>query len=460
MRFITIYDLRILPLALGDMISWVANKKLDAIEKGIDKYDLAIVMPQNFKGNLLNEIRSYKYWLNHLNELKLIFESDILFDKVYIVNSIKEIKSIYVNKEIELNLLNNIITDQRNENKIREYIEGFQRYDRFNKVFNDYKIKIVLESKISYLNEAIELLNNTNLSDEVIICQPRFRAIDSGLPHSDPKRDSNFVAWYDFLNMSKMLNCNINYLMVGRSESLPVELKQFGNCFFSRDIGMNLAHEIALIRNSKFFIGASSGFAVVANFSKTCYQIYNVKKGGYDNFGINPDKSELVFSSKNQMIFSSDISINNLENIKDLFGNKKICHEFLNNKDYKMSNAGISKPSLSYMLTLLSSDLEIIAKNFLNKKDLEIIDAFEEKLNKIWPNSNIFIQIKNKKMMKLLNIIVSNLILLRFNTIRLYVKFKDYYEIALKYSHYGLFSQKLIKFIKKMGVNYDFKSIN
>lgn len=455
MRFITIYDLRILPLALGDMISWVANKKLDSIEQGIDKYDLAIVMPQNFKGNLLNEIRSYKYWLNHLNELKMIFESDILFDQVYIVNSIKEIKSIYVNKEIELNLLNNIITDQRNENKIREYIEEFQRYDRFNKVFNDYKIKIVLESKISYLNEAIELLNNTNLSDEVIICQPRFRAIDSGLPHSDPKRDSNFMVWYDFLNLSKILNCNINYLMVGRSESLPVELKQFGNCFFSRDIGMNLAHEIALIRNSNYFIGASSGFAVVANFSNTCYQIYNVKKGGYDNFGINPDKSELIFSSKNQKISSSDISINSLENIKDLFGNKKILYKFLN-KDYKMSNVGVSKPSLSYILTLLSSDLEIIAMKFVNNKDLEIIDDFEEKLNKIWPNSNIFIQTKNKKMMKLLNITVCNLILLRINTIRLYVKYKDYYEIALKYVHYGLFSQKLIKFIKKR-VSYDIK---
>jgi len=447
MKYLAVYDLRLLPLAVGDMVSWVANKKLDAYENQINNYDLAIVMPYNFKGNLLNEIRSNSYWLNHLKELMLIFESDTLFNDVYIVTKIDEIKSHYVNRELELNLLEGQLANQRNEFEIREYIESFQKYDRFNKKFQDDNIKIILESKKEFVNEAISLKNKADLPVNTIICQPRFRAIDSGLPLSDPKRDSNFLAWYDFLNTSLELNSNIKYLMIGRTESLPIELKQIGNCLFSRDIGMNLAHEIALIRNSTFFLGASSGFAVVANFSKTGYQIFNTKKGGYDNFGINCNKTELVFSNINQNIFSSEISINTLKFIQEKFifdtNKSSTCLEL------KRRNFILKNNSINNMLTLLSSDLEILANNYINSKNLELLYLFDNKLKSIWPNVNIFIlNVNSNKLITILNITICKLILLRIFVIRCSIKIKDYYEISLKYLYCGLFFRKLISFIK------------
>lgn len=430
MKLIAIYDFRILPLAVGDILSWLAHQKLNAVKHNLQKFDLKIIIPENFKGNLLNPIRDEKYWRPHIEEMIRIFYAEEYIEIIQIYKCHNDIninieKNNYINLVAEVEKISNLLTNNvGNIEAWMEYIRFFQKFNDFNNEYLINKIKIKLISKndvVKYAYDEISKKVNTK-KDNLIICQPRFRMIDDGLPSSDYKRDSNFIAWYEFFKKISELSNKYIFILVGRIESLPVEFKRFNNIIFSRDLKLNIEHEIALIRNANLFIGASSGFAVVANFSNVNYLILSTKTAGYVNYGISEFDNKLVFSEKMQFIYNFEIDQINIDKfIKIEYSSNKKTYE-----DYKI----IENKSLYYIFKLNLNLFQSIIndKNInINKKNIKINI---NKISYIWSYSNTL-----KFLSVIPNFLLHIILKLTIKIYECYIQINEYYEILIKYNN-------------------------
>jgi hypothetical protein len=430
MKYIAIYDLRILPLALGDMVSWVAYHRLTTLIQGIEKFDVAIIFPDNFCGNLLNEVRTRAYWAKHLDELSSIFLSEEAIESCIILDDLEKIpnKHQYGNIVFEVQLISEILQNLRNVEKLWDYIRKFQRYDVFNKYFIKTGSKLILSSKKNTINEVDAILENYEWHSNLIVCQPRFRMIDTGLPLSDPRRDSDFIAWHDFFESTAKLYPKIKFILIGRVESIPIELCGFGNVVLARNLGLNLGHEIALIRSQRLFLGASSGFAVVANFSNSPYTILTVKLAGFENFGINTIDTKLIFSSNQQFVTQDEISLEVLHKHIQKNVHGIIFDELIpTNLNVEDGNKLKKYSEFDYIFRLMNNRLDDATKIY-SEKNLFILIGIVKKINLVWKNNHSFTKFR------FLN---SNIIFFylkyKIKFFRVKIRFFEYYEVIRKY---------------------------
>ena len=60
----------------------------------------------------------------------------------------------------------------------------------------------------------------------------------------------------------------MQFVVVGRLQEKPLELLRLPNVISLRTLGLGLGHELTLMLRCDLFIGTSSGFAAMANFSR------------------------------------------------------------------------------------------------------------------------------------------------------------------------------------------------
>jgi len=382
-KFLAIYDLRILPLSLGDIVSWIAIEKLNSLYYKIEKFDVAVIYPDNFSGNEFNPKKNIEYWRHHFTELKQLFDSDDSINSCLVLNDIEQFENIesyingtYLKKEI------NQILQSGDSFLIRSYAAKYQKFDLFYEYYQLYGKKIILNSKLKIIKETEFILRSRKISD-IVICQPRFRNIDPGLPVSEPNRDCNFFAWLKFFEDSSRIFPNKKFIICGRREAIPEELSRYDNVIFSRDIGLSLANEVALLRTATIFVGASSGFAIVANFSNVPYIIFNLKNPGYTNYKLDPDKKNLIFAEKNQLLVPDQINIEEfLRFFQRDFSDPKV--EDFNIWYPKVIFKKNRNKGLNYIINLIEIDL-ILSFNDAINNDNTNLNKIIKRIFIVWP---------------------------------------------------------------------------
>jgi hypothetical protein len=136
-----------------------------------------------------------------------------------------------------------------------------------------------------------------NLGDRVFIALNfRLRGSDKSTDDAWLNRDSDIKAWLQFLTYCSSEYPNLCFVLLGKLEEKPVELLALENCFVPRLNNQDLAHELAWIEESDFFMGSSSGFAAMANFSKTPYIITKITKIATDAYCIPFGSQKLPFA--------------------------------------------------------------------------------------------------------------------------------------------------------------------
>lgn len=398
-KYLSIYNFDILPLALGDILTWLAHQKLNALSKKCDEIEIRIIVTTFYKGNLINDIKEVGYWDVHLKELIKVFNFEKIVSDVKIYNNIEKIiNNNYENYDDEITRIKNLLDKKIPLSIYYEYIREYQKYKKFNNYYYIKNKKIIFESKILLQNYVNKILLKYNI-ENYIVCQPRFRIIDKDLPVSDFSRDSNFINWYEFFE--KYQYKKIVFIIIGRLNSIPKEFKKFKNIFFSRDIELEIEHEICLLLSSYAFIGASSGFAVAASFSLKPYFIFNVKKSGFDNFFISLDDNKLVYANDYQYVFKSEIEKNNIL-LKKLFDNIENTH--YNNINY--NNIHINETGNNYIIKLLRNNIIEITRS-RKKNKLLLLLKLVIKVNKIFGEKISLNKINIIKIYILFNLIVS-----------------------------------------------------
>lgn len=85
----------------------------------------------------------------------------------------------------------------------------------------------------------------------------------------NPKRNSNFDAWAEFLPTRKE-----RFVIIGKAEEIDARLRA-PNVKLAKDYGTTALDDVALVQASRIHMGADSGPGVMATYSRKPYRMFN-----------------------------------------------------------------------------------------------------------------------------------------------------------------------------------------
>lgn len=91
-------------------------------------------------------------------------------------------------------------------------------------------------------------------------------------------RDADLSVWNSFFKRVGQEFPSIQFIYVGGYDEIEMETLKLPNVLATRSVGLELAHELALIVRADMFIGSSSGFATMATFCNVPYLICDVEQ--------------------------------------------------------------------------------------------------------------------------------------------------------------------------------------
>jgi hypothetical protein len=94
----------------------------------------------------------------------------------------------------------------------------------------------------------------------------------------------------------------VAFVALGRLQEKPLEFLRLPNVTSLRIFGLGLNHELTFMLRSDLFIGTSSGFAAMANFSALPYFITHMNPGSCEAYAIPEGAERLPFAARNQKL--------------------------------------------------------------------------------------------------------------------------------------------------------------
>jgi hypothetical protein len=113
-------------------------------------------------------------------------------------------------------------------------------------------------------------------------------------------RDSPLDEWHAFIDEVGARYPDVQFLMVGGFHEWDSTLPRRANVAIPRSVGLSLAHELALLRYSDLFMGASSGFATMATFAEVPYVITDMERSFAAWAGVEPGAEHDPFGQASQ----------------------------------------------------------------------------------------------------------------------------------------------------------------
>ena len=161
----------------------------------------------------------------------------------------------------------------------------------------------LLEPSLGCTPDVDELVGRRFVGKKIVPFHLRLRRLDAGYKgeHSY-SRDSDFLEWYDFLKEAAVRHPDVEFVALGRLQEKPLELLRLPNVTSLRIFGLGLGHELTLMLRSDLFIGTSSGFAALANFSSVPYFITRMNPGSCKAYDIPDGADRLPFARDDQLL--------------------------------------------------------------------------------------------------------------------------------------------------------------
>lgn len=353
---VAIYDFELFPYALGDVLTWNVRTAMRCAELQRELVDIYIcaderfpagiyqrglVNPQNFElffselygafgthpklGNI-HIFRQREALLAHLQQLATEDEvnaeavadylsvlehrvSESVRKKVWhqLVNGlrgnryVREAFNRLLNPSLKTAILNQVLSiEEILNNYFIKYIHSHENINKFAE--KNGGIPLLLPA-IGCSPDVDELIERRFFGKKIVTFHLRLRRLDAGYggEHSY-SRDSDFLEWYDFLRVAGLKYPEVEFIALGRLQEKPLELLRLPNVTSLRMFGMGLGHELTLMLKCDLFIGSSSGFAAMANFSSVPYFITKMNPGACHAYAIPDGAERLPFAQKDQIL--------------------------------------------------------------------------------------------------------------------------------------------------------------
>lgn len=361
-RLIAIYDFEFFPYALGDVLTWNVRTAMRCEELGKDAVDVYICLDEKnpasiYQRGLINEdnyelffaelyeafgtnpklhhlhiysnrgeliehlesiIGNDTHNLEVLNDYLSILQkhvSDALLTRVFTkikakIRSSKITQSIY--KRLVPDALKSAVRNNYTEEGVlnQYFIKYIYSHDRINEFYAKYGYVPDLCAARGCAPDVDELIARQFKGKKIVPFHLRQRRLDVGYGGDHTyERDSNFLEWYHFLKEAAVLYPEVQFVTLGRLQEKPLEILRLPNVTSLRLYGMGLGHELTLMLKSDLFIGTSSGFAALANFSKIPYFITRMNPGSCHAYAIPEGAEQLPFATPQQkLVYASETS--------------------------------------------------------------------------------------------------------------------------------------------------------
>jgi hypothetical protein len=389
MSFPAIYDFSVLPYALGDVITWSIKTAIRAFQAKCSSVDLFVCTDQNdpscsLQSSYINS-KNYRFFFSDLDSIfrfhPLGYKYKVYDDRSFFEEAIHTRHAKEDNTVIQSSFLQYL---KAYENRfcslsLRKYHES---EITLHTDINEHYLKNLKIPRLKCTDSIRGQVKTSkrNLGNRVFIALNfRLRGKDKSTDNACLNRDSNIDAWLQFLSYCSSEHPNICFVLLGKLEEKPMELLSLENCFVPRLNKQGLAHELAWIEESDFFIGSSSGFAAMANFSKTPYAITKITKIATDAYCIPFGSQKLPFAEGFQKLIyeaeSKELLIrllttwlkqsSNLKKSK-VMPKEKIRKEGITETMPNSNQEGKPAKTLSEISSLLKNGQFQKARNYLN----------------------------------------------------------------------------------------------
>ena len=311
-RFCGIYDFELMPYALGDALTWNVQSAMHCAESGREQVDLYIcmdrkqpasiyqrglVVPDNcdlYFSELFGAFNTHPM----LGDLHLFGSQDDFLDSLRSVSRGDPVTSEIVARYEE------VLSRREDENALNAYfIENVYSHERLNRYLAAHgHIPLLSPSRGCEpdVDGLIAAFRATNASSSFIrVCGE----YDFGLGGDHTyHRDSDFLEWYEFVRMAGKQHPEVQFVVLGRLQEKPIELLRLPNVTSLRALGLGLGHELTLILKADLFIGTSSEYAAMANFSTVPSLITKMSKESCKAYDIPNGATRLPFAAPNQVL--------------------------------------------------------------------------------------------------------------------------------------------------------------
>jgi len=298
-----IYDFRILPFALGDVV-------ISMIHGAIDLKGEASKFPFYFYRNDLVKVHPIQSFINKRNAKKQLGDLNeaLLFNPLQL--PIKKITKELENTGCETSqdyVIQEFYQKYLETKQVKEYHSFFDSNIASHKSLNQWYEE---NNKIPQLQASRDLTLQTKKlikqytgKNQWICVHLRFRGIEKDADLADPKRNADPGFWHTILSaIGQEYQNDHAILLLGPAGSYPDRFYKIPNLHAVSTMGGTLKNSIAAILSASAFIGSSSGFANCATFSSTPYLIFDVSESGYNNYCIKNGSPRLPFAQKQQYL--------------------------------------------------------------------------------------------------------------------------------------------------------------
>lgn len=318
-----IYDFSLFPYALGDALTWNMQTTLRAIELGADAVDVHLCLdaakPASiFQAGLINQDN----FQLHFQELLPAFQTHPMVRHLKIYSDrrsmLSELDSHRQGQDETTGDIHQYEIVMSPEATQQDHAEYFIKFIYSHRKLNEWagtgREMPLLKAPSGYAGEVRYLFDSVWKSKRVIAVHFRQRRMDIGMGGEHTyDRDASFSEWHAFLRQAAVDHPDVHFVVLGRLQEKPLSILRLPNVTSLRTLGMCLGHELALVALADLFLGSSSGFAAMANFTAVPYFITKMGKSPCDAYEIPLGAERLPFALPNQVLVYEEESAGLLE---------------------------------------------------------------------------------------------------------------------------------------------------
>jgi len=307
-----VYDFELMPYALGDVLTWNVQTAIRCEELGRARVDAYVCMDEAHPSSLYQrELVTAENCGLLFSELFGAFGTHPAPGGIFLYRRrgemLERLRELAANDPAAADALadyEQMLARRADEDAlIRYFTTHGHSHERINACAARHGRIPLLRASMGCEPDVAAIMGKRFAGKRIVAFHTRQRRLDAGYGGEHTyARDSDFLEWYDFLRDAQNRHPDVQFVALGRLQEKPLELLRLENVTSLRAWGLGLGHELTLMLHSDLFIGTSSGFAAMANFSAVPYFITKMTPESCRAYGIEPGVERLPFAGERQFL--------------------------------------------------------------------------------------------------------------------------------------------------------------
>lgn len=310
-----IFDFGLLPYALGDVLTWCMKSRVRAALDGASRHRIYVCASREHpacihQAGYINA-ENYHAYLNDLlpaflccgDDLDLRLSSDREAFRA-------ELASLEHGSTHAARAYQDYLGTWKHRTALARVNDFFVRHISGHEDLNAYAASAGslpwLSMPTGIRHGVRELRKELNRDGIFVALNFRSRAHDNTADQAESQRDANLQHWTNVIRQAGRLMPEVTFVLLGKITEKPDVLFREPNVYIPRVFGASLADELAWINEADCFLGSSSGFAAMANFSTKPYLITKVGAAARRNYCIDAAADRVPFALENQILVEGE----------------------------------------------------------------------------------------------------------------------------------------------------------